>query len=164
MQGPVRPAAPFSRAVDYCILTAQSGSVSPMSPLALDLRSYPHEARAHDHPHHQVILALEGELDMEIGRRSGRVAATHGALVPAGTMHAFAGIGRNRIVLLDIAAACAEEPRALLTRETPFFAVPRAVEHLLGYMQVRADSLAAEMEHVAPLLAGALPGFCVVGV
>jgi AraC-like DNA-binding protein len=134
-----------------------------MTELALDLRSYPHEAHAHDHPHHQVILALAGELDMEIGRRSGRVDATHGALVPAGTMHAFAGIGRNRFVLLDIAAASAAEPQALLTRETPFFAVPRAVEHLLGYMQARPESLATEMEHVAPLLAAALPGPCAEG-
>jgi AraC-like DNA-binding protein len=134
-----------------------------MAQLALDLRSYPHEARAHDHPHHQVILALEGELDMEIDRRSGRVDAGHGALVPAGTMHAFAGIGRNRFVLLDIATASVAEPHALLTRATPFFAVPRAVEHLLGYVQARSDSLTAEMEHIAPLLAAALPGPCAEG-
>src|ERR1700679_3253730 len=73
-----------------------------MAQLALDLRSYPDEVRAHDHPHHQVILALEGALDMEIGTRSGRVDSGRGALVPAGTMHAFAGIGRNRFVTLDI--------------------------------------------------------------
>ena len=129
-----------------------------MAQLALDLRSYPGEVRAHDHPHHQVILALEGALDMEIGRRAGRVDSARGALVPAGTMHAFAGIGRNRFITLDIAAASVVAPQALLARETPFFAVPRAVEHLLGYVEARADSLAMEMDHVAPLLAAALAG------
>ena len=129
-----------------------------MSQLALDLRSYPHEVHAHDHPHHQVILALEGALDMEIGRRSGRVDAMRGALVPAGTLHAFAGIGRNKFVTLDIAAGSPAAPRTLLAQGTPFFAVPRAVEHLLGYVEARTDSLRADMDHVAPLLASALGG------
>ena len=44
-----------------------------MTTLALDLRSYPGESHAHDHPYHQVIFALEGGLDMEIGGRAGRV-------------------------------------------------------------------------------------------
>ncbi|HVY99603.1 MAG TPA: AraC family transcriptional regulator [Dongiaceae bacterium] len=126
------------------------------SQLALDLRSYPHEVRAHDHPHHQVILALEGALDMEIGRQAGRVDRAGGALVPAGTMHAFAGIGRNKFVTLDIAAASAMAPRTLLARGASFFAVPRAVEHLLAYVDARPHSLRAEMDHVAPLLAAAL--------
>ena len=103
-----------------------------MAQLALDLRSYPGEVRAHDHPHHQVILALEGVLDMEIGRRIGRVDSACGALVPAGTMHAFAGIGRNRFVTLDIATASPAEPADLLASKTTFFAVPGAVEQLLG--------------------------------
>jgi hypothetical protein len=126
------------------------------APLALDLRSYTDEVRAHDHPHHQVILSLEGALDMEIGKRSGRVDSARGALVPAGTLHAFAAIGRNKFVTLDIAAASPAEPRTLLAGATPFFALPRAVEHLLGFVGTRPDSCAAEMEHVAPLLAAAL--------
>ncbi len=127
-----------------------------MAQLALDLRSYAHEARAHDHPHHQVILALEGALDMEIGRRGGRVDAGHAALVPAGTMHAFAGIGRNRFVTLDIDSASPAAPQALLVRDTPFFAVSRAIEHLLGYLAARPDSCRTERDHLAPLLAAAL--------
>lgn len=127
-----------------------------MSSLALDLRSYPGESRAHDHPYHQVILALEGGLDMEIGGRSGRVDSARGALVPAGTLHAFAGIGRNRFVTLDIRTASGAEPRRLLAAATPFFAVPRAVEHLLAYVGARPTELGGDADHVAPLLAAAL--------
>src|ERR1700742_4227222 len=104
-----------------------------MHALALDLRSYPGESHEHDHPYHQVILALEGGLDMEIGGRSGRVDAGRGALVPAGMMHVFAGIGRNRFVTLDIGTASASQSARLLAAATPYFAVPRSVEHLLAY-------------------------------
>jgi AraC-like DNA-binding protein len=152
MQGPT---GCFAAPADCGILTVNPLRCA-MAQLALDLRSYTNEVRAHDHPHHQVILSLEGALDMEIGKRVGRVDSARGALVPAGTMHAFAAIGRNKFVTLDIATASSVEPRMLLAGGTPFFALPRAVEHLLGYVGTRPESCAAEMEHVAPLLAAAL--------
>jgi AraC-like DNA-binding protein len=127
-----------------------------MTALAIDLRSYPGEPYAHDHPHHQVVLALEGGLDMEIGGRAGRVASARGALVPAGTLHAFAGVGRNRFVLLDIGKASAVEPARLLAAGTPYFDLPRTVEHLLAYVGARPDALGRDTDHVAPLLAAAL--------
>jgi AraC-like DNA-binding protein len=127
-----------------------------MTALALDLRSYPGESHEHDHPHHQVILALEGGLDMEIGGRSGRVDSARGALVPAGTLHAFAGVGRNRFVTLDIGKASAAEPARLLATGMPYFTVSRAVEHLLAYVGARAQELGDDADHVAPLLAAAL--------
>ncbi|HVO04156.1 MAG TPA: AraC family transcriptional regulator [Candidatus Cybelea sp.] len=131
-----------------------------MTSLSLDLRSYPDEVSAHDHPYHQVILALEGALEMEIGTSGGRCAEgrvdqARGALVPAGTLHAFSGIGRNRFVTLDIGSDSRAAPSRLLASGSPFFAVPRAVEHLLHYVESR-HGLTAEAEHVAPLLAAAL--------
>jgi AraC-like DNA-binding protein len=127
-----------------------------MTALALDLRTYPGEAHAHDHPYHQVILALEGGLDMEIGGRPGRVDSARGALVPAGTLHAFAGVGRNRFVTLDIGRASTAEPARLLATATPYFTVPRAIEHLLAYVGSRPNALGRDADHVAPLLAAAL--------
>ena len=113
-----------------------------MHALALDLRSYPGESHAHDHPYHQVILALEGGLDMEIGGRSGRVDAARGALVPAGTLHAFAGVGRNQFVAARYRQRHPQwSPRGCSPRSTPYFDAPRAVEHLLAYVGSRARGL-----------------------
>jgi AraC-like DNA-binding protein len=127
-----------------------------MTALALDLRSYPGESHEHDHPYHQVILALEGGLDMEIGGRAGRVDAARGALVPAGTLHAFAGVGRNRFLTLDIGKASAVEPASLLARGTPYFGVTRTLEHLIAYVGARGPTLGSDADDVAPLLAAAL--------
>jgi AraC-like DNA-binding protein len=127
-----------------------------MTALAIDLRSYPGEPYAHDHPHHQVVLALEGGLDMEIGGRAGRVDSVRGALVPAGVLHGFTGVGRNRFVTLDIGKDSSSEPARLLAAGTPYFAVSRAVEHLIAYIGARAQNLESDADHVAPLLAAAL--------
>jgi AraC-like DNA-binding protein len=136
----------------------QSASGVFMADLQLDLRSYPGESHIHDHPYHQVVLALEGGLDMEIGGRVGRVDSARGALIPASTLHAFSGVGRNRFVTLDIGKAWAGEPGRLLATATPYFTVPRAVEHLLAYVGSRPDDLGHDADHVAPLLASALAG------
>jgi AraC-like DNA-binding protein len=127
-----------------------------MQSLALDLRSYAGVPYAHDHPHHQVVLALEGGLDMEIGGRSGRVDSARGAFVPAGMLHAFTGVGQNRFVTLDIDKASHAEPARLLTTGMRYFPVSRAVEHLLAYVASRQSVLGGDVEHLAPLLASAL--------
>jgi AraC-like DNA-binding protein len=127
-----------------------------MSSLALDLRSYAGVPYAHDHPHHQVVLALEGQLEMEIGGREGRVDGSRGALVPAGMLHAFTGVGRNRFVTLDIDPSSNEAPLRLLSTGQPYFAISRAVEHLLAYVGTRREALGGDADHVAPLLAAAL--------
>jgi AraC-like DNA-binding protein len=133
-----------------------AAGAAAMTALQLDLRSYPGESHIHDHPYHQVVLALEGGLDMEIGGRVGRVDSACGALIPASTLHAFSGVGRNRFVTLDVGKAFAAEPTRLLALATPFFSVPRAVEHLLAYIGSRPDDLGRDADHVAPLLASAL--------
>jgi AraC-like DNA-binding protein len=93
---------------------------------------------------------------MEIGGREGRVDGSRGALVPAGMLHAFTGVGRNRFVTLDIDQASGAAPLRLLSTGKPYFAISRAVEHLLAYVGSRRDALGADAAHVAPLLAAAL--------
>ena len=127
-----------------------------MQSLTLDLRSYAGVPYAHDHPHHQVVLALEGELEMEIGGRPGRVDRSRGALVPAGMLHAFTGVGRNRFVTLDIGETSDAAPARLLGTGKPYFPISRAVEHLLAYVGSRGAALGEDADHVAPLLAAAL--------
>jgi AraC-like DNA-binding protein len=127
-----------------------------MQSLALDLRSYAGVPHAHDHPHHQVVLALEGQLEMEIGGREGRVDSGRGALVPAGMLHAFTGVGQNRFVTLDIGKASDAALRRLLSTGERYFSVSRAVEHLLAYVGSRRGALGPDADHVAPLLAAAL--------
>jgi AraC-like DNA-binding protein len=127
-----------------------------MQSLALDLRSYAGVPHAHDHPPHQGVLALEGRLDMEIGGREGRVDGSRGALVPAGMLHAFTGVGRNRFVTLDIGKSSDAVPLRLLSTGQRYFSISRAVEHLLAYVASRRDPLGGDAAHVAPLLAAAL--------
>jgi AraC-like DNA-binding protein len=127
-----------------------------MDALALDLRSYPGTMRSHDHPHHQVVLGLQGILEMEIDGQGGRVDLAQGALVPVGTRHAFAGVGANRFVTLDIPAGDAAGGDCLFGERRPFFAISQPVAHLLAFIRSRGADAAVQRDRIAPLLAGAL--------
>lgn len=67
----------------------------------LSLRSYGDAPLSHAHPHHQIVLALEGQLELEIAGRGGLVDAAALAVVPGGERHSCRGERRNRFLVLD---------------------------------------------------------------
>jgi transcriptional regulator GlxA family with amidase domain len=77
-------------------------------------------------------------------------------LVPSETLHAFAGIGANRFVTLDIPAGIGNGADALFDRGSGFFTISSAVEHLLAFIRSRGDETQQDGMHIAPLLASAL--------
>lgn len=69
----------------------------------IDLKRYPAETQAHRHPHHQIVLPLEGVLEMDVAGRFADVAADRAAVIPAGQWHSFAGSDDNAFLVIDLA-------------------------------------------------------------
>lgn len=67
----------------------------------LSLRSYGDAPLSHAHGHHQLVLALEGRLEMEVAGRGGRVDAAALVVVAGGETHSCRAEGRNRFLVLD---------------------------------------------------------------
>lgn len=68
---------------------------------ALTLRSYGDAPLAHAHAHHQVVLPLEGCLEMDVAGRGGHVDAATLVVVAGGERHSCRAAGRNRFLVLD---------------------------------------------------------------
>ncbi len=64
-------------------------------------RSYGDAPLAHAHAHHQIVLGLEGRLEMEVAGRGGRVDAAGLVVVAGGEPHSCRAAGRNRFLVLD---------------------------------------------------------------
>ncbi len=77
--------------------------------LTLDLRSYDREMRQHHHDYHQLVLPLQGSLQMEVGVASGEVDRQRAAVIGAGADHRFAAEGPNRFIVADVPAVLAPE-------------------------------------------------------
>lgn len=111
---------------------------------SLSLRAYGASHGSHSHEHHQVLVGLEGVLDLEVAGRGTRVAAGDGWLVPAGERHDFESTRGARCLVLDSADPLWSDCGALPHR-------PRQVAALAHYLaQAIAQPLA--LAHAPALL------------
>jgi AraC-like DNA-binding protein len=106
--------------------------------LDLSLRSYGAQPLTHSHGFHQLVLPLEGALELEVGACGGRVEGCQAALVPAGTSHACQALGANHFLVLDwLAEDAADEGLTRLSdlgARRPFLTYDPGLQHLVRFL------------------------------
>ena len=60
------------------------------------------QAHEHTHDHHQLVLSLAGRAEFEVNGRGGEVCRMRACLVPGDADHQFAGMGDNRMLIIDL--------------------------------------------------------------
>jgi len=60
------------------------------------------QAHVHTHDHHQLVMSLVGRAEFEVGGRGGEVCRMRACLVPGDAAHEFAGVGDNRMLIIDL--------------------------------------------------------------
>ncbi|MBA3593910.1 MAG: helix-turn-helix transcriptional regulator [Polaromonas sp.] len=80
----------------------------------LSLRHYGASHGSHAHAHFQVLLGLDGVLELEVQGRSQRIAAGQGCVIAPGERHDFEARSGSRCLVLDTAqtvwANCPAQP------------------------------------------------------
>ncbi|MCM2130860.1 AraC family transcriptional regulator [Larsenimonas rhizosphaerae] len=98
----------------------------------------------HAHDHFQIVIGLSGRAAFVIDGQGGEIGPFQGCLVPAGREHAFAGIGSNRQLILDLPEN-SQPVSGLYYRHRRLFEVPRYFEideglaHYLAFMVKEID-------------------------
>jgi AraC-like DNA-binding protein len=105
--------------------------------LSLSLRRYGASHGSHSHSHHQVLIGLDGTLELEIEGRGQRVSAGDAVRVAPGARHDFESRTGSRCLVLDT-------QEALWERCAPAPQRPQQVQALAGY-------LAQALMHEQPL-------------
>ena len=105
---------------------------------AFDLRRYGAAVERHAHDHHQIVLGLEGRLEMEIGGRDDAVSGSRAGVVTAGLDHSFAAEHPERFLVVDLPTASDGNARFWSeAAERPFVAVD---DDLRGFCRVVAEA------------------------
>lgn len=99
----------------------------------LDFRSYQAEAERHSHGFWQVVLPVEGRLDLDVEGRGGRVEKGRGALIPPGSFHAFEARARNRFLVADLESLSFDPSLSERIGAGTFFPVRQPVQALIDY-------------------------------
>jgi len=60
------------------------------------------QAHEHAHDYHQLVLSLSGRAEFEVDGCGGEVCRMRACLVPGDAEHQFAGMGDNRMLILDL--------------------------------------------------------------
>ena len=60
------------------------------------------QAHEHAHDYHQLVMSLSGRAEFEVSGRGGEVCRMRACLVPGDADHQFAGMGDNRMLILDL--------------------------------------------------------------
>lgn len=106
--------------------------------LGLWLRSYGADTLSHSHDFAQIVLPLQGTLEIDFQGRSARLDRTLAAYVPEGTLHDQMSVSENRFLIVDIQTNDMDPQLAERLSERPFLRVSPTAAHLIDYM---ADSL-----------------------
>lgn len=115
------------------------------------------QAHEHTHDHHQLVLSLSGRAEFEVQGSGGQVCRMRAYLVPGYADHQFAGIGDNRMLIVDLDEH--ETSSADLELLTHLFETPRYpqldadFQNLLSYAGSELGRYGSD-----PLLARALGG------
>lgn len=110
-----------------------------------EIMSLPDNANTHDHDYHQLVLGLYGDTDFDIAGLGQHVRAGSGCLVPSTTDHAFAGIGNNQIMVVNLPYNLHYSPqeKELISRlfdSASYFSMS-------SQLQVLASALSRELQH-----------------
>lgn len=138
---------------------------------SFEVRRYDGEATDHVHAHHQIVLPLNGRMEIEVEGRGGAVSAfarDPGAsdpvavMVAAGRSHAFASTPGNTFLVADLPTRPAADPHGRLwaaLEADPFVVLDANLARLTGYIAAECQEFQPDGSEAAlagELLLGAL--------
>jgi AraC-like DNA-binding protein len=94
-------------------------SHAPLKSPAVSVRRYGAHEASDVHPFHQIVLGVEGTMDMAVDGIERRVDCQGAWIVPAGARHAYSAEGVNKQLVVDLPMASVAVPERFFERARP---------------------------------------------
>lgn len=108
------------------------------------IRSYSLNARAHAHRHHQLVLPLQGVIEIRTNGHQGRIGMGHCVVILAGHEHWFSAAEQARFLVADTSTL----PHRMLSLPTPFVSVSAPLQAFCRFVETQLQhQLNPELEN-----------------
>ena len=125
----------------------------------IDFTCYSGVCSKESHPHSQLVLAMEGDMEIEIGGKADRLDENRGAFVPQGVIHSQLACRKNKFLVLNCDKNAFDGFLMEQLAERVFLPVSPAVRQLIGFVEKAGQECIpfdAVSGHWAQLLIGSL--------
>jgi|ERR1700683_4028091 AraC-like DNA-binding protein len=126
---------------------------------SLSFRTYEAESPVHKHPFVQVVLPVQGELEIELEGRGGRLDLVRGVLIAPDISHTQAARGINRFLILECDLPEVHSRAVERIWKQGFVNIPAAARRLIEFVDLSSTGPqvpASLARHCVPLLLDAL--------
>jgi AraC-like DNA-binding protein len=118
---------------------------------SVSLRRFQETSACDVHDFHQVVLGLDGAMEMIVDGVGQRIDKRYAWLIPAGARHEYAGVGENRQVVLDLPPASLAVPERLFARASVLTLDDAFAELVLDVAASAPTLPAASIAALAPI-------------
>ena len=97
------------------------------------IRSYSLDARVHAHRYHQLVLPLQGVIDIQTGGHQGRIGTGHCVVILAGHEHHFRADEQARFLVANNSIL----PSSMLSLPTSFVSVSPPLQAFCRFVEIQ---------------------------
>ncbi|SAK90699.1 AraC family transcriptional regulator [Caballeronia catudaia] len=101
---------------------------APLHRPAVSLRRYETAQASDVHDFHQIVLGLDGSMEMAVDGNGARIDCSGAWIIPAGARHDYWAEGDNRQLVLDLPAASVAVPERYFERARAIHIDPRVTQ------------------------------------
>ncbi|SAK95891.1 AraC family transcriptional regulator [Caballeronia fortuita] len=101
---------------------------APLSRPAVSLRRYDGRQASDVHDFHQIVLGLDGSMEMAVDGNGARIDCSGAWIIPAGARHDYWAEGDNRQLVIDLPAASVAVPERYFERARAIVIDPRVTQ------------------------------------
>lgn len=107
---------------------------------SLSVRSYARKARSHAHPFYQLVLPINGHIEIAQDCFTGSVGVGEGVCIAPLEVHNFSANENARFVVADLLSV----PEQLKDKRSPIFQVNTALQAFLSFIEVQLTNYAVD--------------------
>lgn len=120
--------------------------MASLTDLRFSIRCYTLSVCAHRHDYAQLVLPLQGCINIELNGHAGRVGPSGCVVIPAGTVHSFAAEQQAHFLVVDLPVL----PAGMQRLDTPFVTLPAGLQRYAAFVetqlqQAHGEALARDM-------------------